>query len=204
MIWMFAQLAAQAIQGSMQYQQDIKMQKLQNKADEAYNKAVRVASARQITEINLQRSAARQQTSQALDAANRQALGEQSDRGLQAAATDTMGASVEQNLADVDTQLAQVTGTLMQNAEYQELSFDSQVYNTIDSARNAVRELTNPLGSDYAALGQAVGSVGTSMVSNKLSGKGWFGGGSDSQSPATISQATGTKTQYGLSTRVNL
>jgi len=204
MIWMFAQLAAQAIQGSMQYQQDIKMQKLQNKADEAYNKAVRAASARQITEINLQRTAARQQTSQALSASQSQALGEQSNRGLQAAATDTMGASVAQNLQDVNIQLDQVSSTLMQNAAYQELSFDSQVYNTIDSARNAVRDLTSPLGSDYAALGQAVGAVGTSMVSNKLSGKGWFGGAGDSQAPAPVSQSTGTKTQYGLSTRLNL
>lgn len=204
MIWMFAQLAAQAIQGSMQYQQDIKMQKLQNKADEAYNKAVRVATARQITEINLQRSAARQQTSQALDSANKQAMSEESDRGLQAAATDTMGASVKQNLDDVDIQLSQVSSTLMQNAAYQELSFDSQVYNTVDSARNAVQDLTNPLGSDYAALGQAVGAVGTSMVSNKLSGKGWLGNSSAGQEPASVSQATGSKTQYSLSKRVNL
>lgn len=204
MIWMFAGLAAQAIQGSLQYQQDIKQQKLQNKADEAYNKALRVASARQITEINTQRTAARQQTSQALDAAQKQALGEQSDRGLQAAASDTMGASVSQNLQDVDIQLEQVQGTLMQNAQLQELSFDSQVYNTIDSARNAVRDLSSPLASDYAALGQAVGSIGTSLVANKLSGKGWLGGPADEQKPATISQATGTKTQYGLSKRINL
>lgn len=203
-LWMFAGLAAQSLSSSLGYGDQVKQIKAQNKADEAYNKALQAATARQLTEINLQRSAARQQTSQALDASRKQGLQEQSARGLQAAASDTMGASVDQNLADVDTQLAQVAGTLMQNAQYQELSFDSQVFNTVESARNAVRKLAQPVQTDYGMLGQMIGSVGTQIAANKLAGKTWSGDTVKAEKPASISQATGTKTKAGLSKRINL
>jgi len=203
MIWMFASLAAQAVQGSLQYGRDAQEQKRQNKVDIKYNEAVRTASARQITEINLQRTAARAQTAQALDAARKQGQVETSSRNLQAAATDTMGASVDQNLQEVEVQLAAAESNLMQNAELTELSLDSSVHNTVDQARNSIRDLSNPLGSDYAAAGAAVGQLGTSVVANKLSGQGWFGGKPGQQQPAPITQAVGTPTN-NLSTRLNL
>ncbi|AFQ22526.1 internal virion protein [Pectobacterium phage vB_PatP_CB5] len=204
MIWMFAAAAAQMIQGGLQYAQDAKNQRRQNKADQKYNEAVRSASARQITEINTQRSVSRAQTAQALDAARRQGAGESSARNLQAAATDTMGASVEQNLQEVGVQLAAAEGNLMQNAELTELSLDSSVMNTVDQARNSIRELSNPLGTDWAATGSAVGQIGTSMVANKLGGQGWFGGNSGTQQPAPISQAAPPTRSNNLSTRLNV
>lgn len=204
MIWMFAAAAAQMVAGGLQYSEDAKAQKRQNKADQKYNEAVRAASARQITEINTQRSVSRAQTAQALDAARRQSAGESSARNLQAAATDTMGASAEQNLQEVQVQLAAAEGNLMQNAELTELSLDSSVMNTVDRARNSIRELSNPLGTDWAATGSLVGQIGTSMVANKLSGKGWFGGKSDTQQPAPISQAAPPTRVNNLSTRLQL
>ncbi len=204
MIWMFAAAAAQMVAGGLQYAEDAKAQRRQNKADQKYNEAVRAASARQITEINTQRSVSRAQTAQALDAARRQGAGESSARNLQAAATDTMGASVEQNLQEVQVQLAAAEGNLMQNAELTELSLDSSVMNTVDQARNSIRELSNPLGTDWAATGSAVGQIGTSMVANKLSGQGWFGGNSGTQQPAPISQAAPATRVNNLSTRLNV
>lgn len=204
MIWMFAAAAAQMVGVGLQYAEDAKAQKRQNKADQKYNEAVRAASARQITEINTQRSASRAQTAQALDAARRQSAGESSARNLQAAATDTMGASAEQNLQEVQVQLAAAEGNLMQNAELTELSLDSSVMNTVDQARNSIRELSNPLSTDWAATGSLVGQIGTSMVANKLSGKGWFGGNSGTQQPAPISQAAPPTRSNNLSTRLNV
>ena len=204
MIWMFAAAAAQMVAGGIQYGEDAKAQKRQNKADQKYNEAVRAASARQITEINMQRSVSRAQTAQALDAARRQGAGESSARNLQAAATDTMGASAEQNLQEVGVQLAAAEGNLMQNAELTELSLDSSVMNTVDQARNSIRELSNPLVTDWAATGSIVGQIGTSMVANKLDGKGWFGGNSGTQQPAPISQAAPPTRSNNLSTRLNV
>lgn len=207
MIWMFAALAAQAIAGGLQYGEDVKAQKRQNKADIEYNASVRKASAQAITEINTQRAVSRAQTAQALDAARRQGTEETSNRNLQAAATDTMGASVTQNLQEVQVQLDQAEGNLMQNQELTELSLDSSVMNTVQQAKNSIRELSNPMGTDWAATGAAVGQIGTSMVANKLSGNGWFGTAKQGQqAPAGISTAVGTPTGQGnnLSTRLNL
>lgn len=206
MIWMFAGLAAQAISGGIQYNQEVKQQRRENENVKEYNKAIRTSAARQLTEINIQRSISRAQTAQALDAARRQGLGESSARNLEAAASDTMGASVEQNLLDVQQQLDQAEGNLNRNAEVAELSFDSQVASTVDSARNAIKDLSNPLSTDWAATGSMLGQVGTSLVANKLSGKGWLGNDNPGNTPAPITRAVGTPTgrSSNLSTRLNI
>lgn len=205
MIWMFAAAAAQMVAGGIQYREDAKAQKRENKNTQKYNEAVRAASARQLTEINTQRAVSRAQTAQALDAARREGMVESSARNLQAAASDTMGASVEQNLIDVQQQLGQAEGNLTRNAEVQELAFDSSVANTVDSARNSIKELSNPLGTDWAATGSMIGQVGTSMISNKMAGKGWLGNDTPAK-PAPISTAVGTPTgrTSNLSTRLNV
>lgn len=206
MIWMFAAAAAQAVAGGIQYGENAKAQKRENKNTQKYNEAVRAATARQLAEINTQRAVSRAQTAQALDAARREGIVESSARNLQAAASDTMGASVEQNLIDVQQQLGQAEGNLTRNAEVQELAFDSSVANTVESARNSIKELTNPLGTDWAGLGSLVGQVGTSIAANKLAGKNWDGTAPQTQKPAPISAAVGTPTgrTSNLSTRLNI
>ena len=206
MIWMFAAAAAQAVAGGIQYGENAKAQKRENKNAQKYNETVRAATARQLAEINTQRAVSRAQTAQALDAARREGIVESSARNLQAAASDTMGASVEQNLTDVQQQLDQAEGNLTRNAEVQELAFDSSVANTVDSARNSIKELSNPLGTDWAGLGSIVGQVGTSIAANKLAGKNWDGTAATPQKPAPISAAVGTPTgrTSNLSTRLNV
>lgn len=206
MIWMFADAAAKMVAGGIQYRENVKAQKRENKNIQKYNEAVRAASARQLTEINTQRAVSRAQTAQALDAARREGIVESSARNLQAAASDTMGASVEQNLIDVQQQLGQAEGNLTRNAEVQELAFDSSVTNTVESARNSIKELSNPLGTDWAGLGSIVGQVGTSIAANKLAGKNWDGTAPQTQKPAPISAAVGTPTgrTSNLSTRLNI
>lgn len=206
MIWMFAAAAAQMVAGGIQYRENVKAQKRENKNTKKYNEAVLAASARQLTEINTQRAVSRAQTAQALDAARREGIVESSARNLQAAASDTMGASVEQNLIDVQQQLGQAEGNLTRNAEVQELAFDSSVANMVESARNSIKELSNPLGTDWAGLGSIVGQVGTSIAANKLAGKNWDGTAPQTQKPAPISAAVGTPTgrTSNLSTRLNI
>ena len=206
MNWMFADAAAKMVAGGIQYRENVKAQKRENKNIQKYNEAVRAASARQLTEINTQRAVSRAQTAQALDAARREGIVESSARNLQAAASDTMGASVEQNLIDVQQQLGQAEGNLTRNAEIQELAFDSSVANTVDSARNSIKELSNPLGTDWAGLGSIVGQVGTSIATNKLAGKNWDGTAAQPQEPAPIRTAVGTPTRRtsNLSTRLNI
>lgn len=203
MIWMFAAVAAQALAGGLSYKQAAKQQKQENESISAYNSAVRATSARQLTEININRAVARSQTAQALDTARRQSLTETSARNLQAAASDTMGASVTQDLLDVQQQLDMAEGNLMRNAEVQELSFDSQVSATIDTARNAIKELSGPVPKDYAGLGSMIGSIGTSIAGNKMAGLSRSGEAMKPTQAAPISAAAGTRAP-SLSTRLKL
>ncbi|ANT45343.1 internal virion protein A [Pectobacterium phage PP16] len=203
MIWMFAAVAAQALAGGLSYGQAAKAQKQENESIKAYNKAVQATTARQLTEININRAVSRAQTAQALDTARRQGIADTSARNLQAAASDTMGASVTQNLQDVQVQLDAAEGNLMRNAEVQELSFDSQVTSTVDSARNAIKELSGPVPTDYAGLGSMVGSIGTSIAGNKMAGLSWSGEAITPAKAAPITAATGTRST-GLSTRLKL
>lgn len=177
MIWMFAGLAADAIKGAMESDHERRMQGLQNDARKAYNKAVVASSAKQLNEINLQRTASRAQTAQALDATRRGAIQETSNRNLQSAASDTMGTSVTQNLNDVDVQLSTATTTLMQNQSVQEEAFNSAVQKTTDSAANGLQSVLTGAGSNQwsATLGSAIGTIGTSIAANKMAGKTWDG-----------------------------
>jgi hypothetical protein len=193
MIWMFASLAASALKTGMQASADQRMQGIQNDAIKAYNKQVVAASAKSLNEINIQRSVSRQQTGQALDGMRRQAQQDKAQRGLQAAASDTMGASVDANIRDVDVQLSQAESTLERNQSLQELSFNSAVQQSTDSSLNQLKDVQTGAGKDAwnAFLGSAVGTIGTSMIGNKLSGNGWMGG---EQKAAPISAAKGTVT----------
>lgn len=183
MIWMFAGLAAQAIQAGMTAEHEAKMQSLKNDSLKAYNKQVLLSSAKQINDINLQRAATRAQTGQALDAARREAIQESSNRNLQAAATDTMGASVQQNLDDVDVQVSTAVSTLQQNQEQQELSFNSAVNRTTDEAGNSIQDLLTGAGEATmsANLGSMVGQLGTSLAANKLNTGSFFNFSKSSQ-----------------------
>ena len=166
MIWMFAQLAADAIKTGMEADHQQRMQDIQNDAIKAYNRQVVTSSAKSLNEINVQRTVSRAQTAQALNGVKQQAMREQSERGLQAAATDTMGASVDANLQEVDVQLSEATSTLYRNQELQEMSFNSAVQRTTDTA---LGQLQNPYtgagqGALNAQLGSAIGTVGTSLI----------------------------------------
>lgn len=176
MIWMFAGMAAQAIKSGMEAAHEEKMQKLQNESIQAYNKQVLTSSAKQLNEINIQRTISRAQTGQALDGAQRQAVQESSARNLQSAATDTMGTSVEQNLNDVDVQLSTVQSTLMQNQETQEESFNSAVNRTTAEAQNSIKDLLTGAGQNTmsANLGSMVGTLGTTFAANKMTNGSFF------------------------------
>lgn len=193
MIWMFAGLAADAIKTGMEAAHQGRMQDLRNDAIKTYNKAVVTQSAKTMNDINIQRTVSRQQTAQALEGVKRQALQEKSNRGVQAAATDTMGASVEHGLMDVDVQLGEATSTISQNQMLQEISFNSAVQRATDTAKGQLQDPLSGAGQDItnAFIGSAIGQIGTSMIANKLQGKTAMG---NKPTGAPISAAKGTRT----------
>lgn len=174
MWWMLAGAALQANQAIGA----AKVSKIDNKTEriqiEAYNKQVATQAAKSFAQINLQKAALTAQVQEALYSTKQQGLVIQSERGLQAAASDTMGASVEQGLLQVDQQVNQAQEALLYNARLTEQSLDAQTEAVADSVmfRVAPPRQANQWG---AILGQTMASVGMSLFENKAETGTFFG-----------------------------
>lgn len=174
MWWMLAGAAIQAVQqfGAA------KVAKIDNKTKnmqiDAYNKQVATQAAKSFNQINLQKASLTAQVQQALYTTKQQGLVLQSERGLQAAGTDTYGASVEQNLLDVDIKVDQAQNALKYNAHLSDLSLNAQAEAVADGTvfKAPSPDVFNNWG---AALGQTMAQVGVSLFENKAATGSFFG-----------------------------
>lgn len=174
MWWM---LAGAAIQGVQQIGA-AKVAKIDTKTKnmqiDAYNKQVATQAAKSFNQINLQKASLTAQVQQALYTTKQQGLVAQSERGLQAAATDTYGASVEQNLLDVDIKVDQAEQALQYNARLSDESLNAQAEAVADGVlfKPQAPEVLNNWG---AALGQTMAQVGVALFENKAATGSFFG-----------------------------
>lgn len=141
---------------------------------DAYNKAVATQAAKSFNQINLQKASLTAQVQEALYATKQQGLVLQSERGLQAAGTDTMGASVEQNLLDVDIKVDQAQNALLYNATLSDMSLNAQAEAVADGVQFRAQPPESP-NTWGAALGQTMASVGTALFENKAKTGTFFG-----------------------------
>lgn len=167
MIWMAAAAALQAVTqlGAARGQRAI--DKVNNKAIEAYNKNVAQQAAKSFNEIALQKTALSAQIASARYATQREGMEVKAARGLQAAATDTMGASVDQALIDVDMKVGEAQEQLLYNGQLSNESLNAQASNVADSAGFSLRTPKAITNNWSAILGQAAASFGMSMFENK-------------------------------------
>lgn len=174
MWWMLAGAAIQAVQGIGAAKVAKIDQKTQARQVEAYNKSVATQAAKSFNQINLQKASLTAQVQEALYSTKQQGLVAQSERGLQAAATDTMGASVEQNLLDVDMKVEQAQAALQYNAHLSDVSLNAQAEAVADGVQFKAPppEILNSWGSQ---LGQAMANVGVSLFENKADTGSYFG-----------------------------
>lgn len=163
--------ANQAIGAAKVAKIDAKTQRMQV---DAYNKAVAAQSAKSFNQINLQKASLTAQVQEALYSTKQRGLVLQSERGAQAATSDTMGASVEQNLLDVDQKVDQAQNALLYNAQLSDESLNAQAQAVADGVmfRPKTPETPNQWG---AILGQTMASVGTSLFENKAQTGEFFG-----------------------------
>lgn len=177
MIWMLAGLALQAVGQIQQNKQAREQQKAQNKAIEKYNEALAAQAGKQLSQLNVQRSALAQQVSQALTSVQAQGLSQRSGIEAQAAASDTMGNSVEQGLATVNFQVDQAKAQLQYNENLSNEQINAQMDAVADQAGNSMRTGT-PLNSWGSTLGSIAGNVGTTLLANKASTGSFLGSSS--------------------------
>jgi hypothetical protein len=163
--------ANQAIGAAKVAKIEAKTQKMQV---DAYNKAVANQAAKSFNQINLQKASLTAQVQEALYTVEQQGLVAKSQRGLQAAGTDTYGASVEQNLLDVDLKVDQAQNALEYNATLTDMSLDAQAQAVADGVM--FRPNTGQVQNSWsAALGGVMASVGVSLFENKAKTGTFFG-----------------------------
>lgn len=175
MIWMLAGAALSAVSQLGAARGQAAIDKVNNKAIEAYNKNVAAQAAKSFNEIALQKTALSAQLASAQYATQREGMEIKSARGLQAAGTDTMGASVDQALLDVDMKVADAQAQLLYNGELTDASLNAQAANVADSAGFSLRTPKAISNNWGAALGQAVASFGMSLFERQAA-RGEVGG----------------------------
>lgn len=167
MIWMLAAVALQAAQSVSASRQQAALDKVANERTKAFNKATAVQTAKSFNEIAIQKSVLAAQTANALVATDIQGQQVKSARGLQAAGTDTMGASVEQNLLDVDQKVADAKYQIGYNEQISALSLDAATDQVADTGSFSLRAEKPLLNTWGAALGNAAASGAMVLFENK-------------------------------------
>lgn len=192
MIWFLAGAALSAVQGLGAARAEREQIKLNNKAAEKFNAQVATQAAKSFNDIAVQKVVLADQTEEGLAAIQRQGLQLKSDRGLQAAATDTMGRSVEQALLDADYQQGQAASALLYNTKISELELNSAAQAVADSSGMSMRTQQAVPNAWSATLGKVVGQVGSQLLANKANTGSFMGGNS------AASAGAGTSLMQGL------
>lgn len=166
MWWMVAAMAAKAVLG----------QGAQIEVSKARNKAVIQQTAKQLNDIALQRAQSRDRTEVSLFNIQQQKLQAQSQVGLQAAASGTMGASVKDAVATVNTVAGRQEASVRGQQATQEEGFRLMTEKAVDSGL-ANMDMEDPydkmfnslLSVGASAAGQYAGNAASSTDSGSVS-----------------------------------
>lgn len=166
MWWMVAAMAAKAVLG----------QSAQIEVSKARNKAVIQQTAKQLNDIALQRAQSRDRTEVSLFNIQQQKLQAQSQVGLQAAASGTMGASVKDAVATVNTVAGRQEASVRDQQATQEEGFRLMTDKAVDSGL-ANMDMEDPydkmfnsmLSVGASAVGQYAGNAASSTDSGSAS-----------------------------------
>ncbi|WPJ51608.1 hypothetical protein RCIP0036_00049 [Klebsiella phage RCIP0036] len=170
MWWMVAAMAAKAVLG----------QSAQIEVSKARNKAVIQQTAKQLNDIALQRAQSRDRTEVSLFNIQQQKLQAQSQVGLQAAASGTMGASVKDAVATVNTVAGRQEASVRDQQATQEEGFRLMTDKAVDSGL-ANMDMEDPYDNMFNSLlsvgASAVGQYAGNAASSTDSGSSTPGSG---------------------------
>lgn len=173
MAWaMAAQVGLNLVQGSIASKQAAQQSTAANKATQAYNKQLATSSLEQINQINMQRAVQRQQSAGALYNLSQQGLSARDQITTQAAATDTIGASVSDAVATVNQKQDQAEGSVYEQYRQAVEQTNLMVNKVTDSGIRNLRDATKDTSKQVmnAAILNSVGSVAGSLAGKAASG----------------------------------
>ena len=170
-----AKVAMQMIQGAQQAKAASQQSIAENKMVQKFNDKTMYSTMEQITQLNQQRAQQRQDTAAALFNVGIQGMSARDAITTQAAATDTIGASVNDAVATVNQKQGQAVGSTEDQyvrAIDQSNAMLSKITDTAsNSLKNAVQDNSNAIMNQagLSALGSIVGSAAGQMASNTTS-----------------------------------
>lgn len=182
-----AKAAMSLVQGASAAKQESRNNIAQNEMIQAYNKKVMYESMEQVTQINLQRAQQREQTAASLYNITLQGQSARDQITTQAAATDTIGASVSDAISTVNQKQGQAVGSAqeqyMNAIEQSNLMIKKTTQQGINSLKDAVSNnvagIMNQTG--WSIAGQVLGKVAGDAASSQ-----------SQDAPAPISAAQGS------------
>lgn len=185
-----AKVAMSLINGASAAKSAAQQNIAQNKMVQTYNSKVMYETLQQVTQINLERAQQRQQTTAALFNAGLQGQSARDQITTQAAATDTIGASVRDAISTVNQKQGQAAGSIddqyMRAIDQSNLMLQKTIDQGSNSLKDAVADrsaaIMNQAG--WGAVGSIIGKFAGDYASNS----------DDDTEPAPISQAQGTPT----------
>lgn len=170
-----AKVAMQMIQGAQQAKAASQQSIAENKMVQKFNDKTMYSTMEQITQLNQQRAQQRQDTAAALFNVGIQGMSARDAITQQAAATDTIGASVSDAVATVNQKQGQAVGSTQDQYVRAIDQSNAMLGKITDSAsnslKNAVQDNSNAIMNQagLSAIGSIVGSVAGQMASNTTS-----------------------------------
>lgn len=170
-----AKVAMQMIQGAQQAKAASQQSIAENKMIQKFNDKTMYSTMEQITQLNQQRAQQRQDTAAALFNVGIQGMSARDAITQQAAATDTIGASVSDAVATVNQKQGQAVGSAQDQYVRAIDQSNAMLGKITDSASNSLKNavqdnstaILNQAG--LSAIGSVVGSVAGQMASNTTS-----------------------------------
>lgn len=200
MAWgMAAQVGLGLVQGSIASKQAAQQSTAQNKATQAYNQKVLYSSLEQVNQLNMQRAQQRQASAGALFNVRQQGMSARDQITTQAAATDTIGASVNDAVATVNQQQDQAEGSVYDQYRQAVEQSNLMLHKITDSGTNSLRDATKDTSKQVmnnaivGAVGQVVGYAAGKAASSTTPNT------SDTKAPISAAAGSGGYDIHGYS-----
>lgn len=171
MWWAIAAAAGKELLGGVQgARAESKRSEAQNKLIMQYNKDLMTQHSKQVSQMNLQRSMERTKTSAALFSVEQQKRSAESAAQHQAAASDTIGASIKDAKSTIGVGADRAYGSAVRNLEQAELGLDLALSKLTDQTITDFKkeDHSNAIQMMTAAVSQATGSAIGSYAASKM------------------------------------
>ena len=182
-------VGSQLISGISQEKTASIQQKEANEFARFRNRQIMTETARQVGELNRQRTAVNMQVQQALASTNKQGAAAESDMNVAFAMSDSIGSTSKVLLSDIERQENEAESVLKYNYETEQLNMNSQLTSLINQGISQYAGITT--GAPQAVRAQTTANV-LSTVGNSFASaysQGLFSQSSGAGAASTIRPA---------------